>query len=446
MRHFAMVLLGLLSVLVGLAGANAAPGDVVADRVFGQPDFTHEEANNGGGGASNLYNPLGAAVDGVGNLYVADYNNNRVLEYDSPSTTDTVADRVFGQGGSFNTRTCNLGGISAASLCQPVGAAVGAGGNLYVADHDNNRVLEYDSPSTTDTVADRVFGQDGSFNTHTCNLGVGISATSLCVPNSVAMDGAGNLYVADSGNNRVLEYDSPSTTDTVADRVFGQDGSFNTAVCHEGGIGANTLCNPRGVALDSVGNLYVADSANHRILEYDSPLTTDTVSDRVFGQGGSFNTADCNRGGISANSLCDLRGVALDSVGNLYVADFWNNRVLEYHNPLATDTVADRVFGQGGSFSSGSVNLGGISAASLYYPAALTLDSAGRLYVADNGNNRVLEYDSPLNGPVGGTAELPELAQSHSSAATHYAPAIGLVAAVLALAASVRYARRRWRT
>jgi hypothetical protein len=135
-----------------------------------------------------------------------------------------VADRVFGQGGSFTSRVCNLGGISASSLCGLGGVAVDRAGNLYVADgrsigghsipeapprpSPNHRVLEYDSPLTTDTVADHVFGQGGSFTSNTCNLG-GISASSLCVPFGVAVDAAGNLYVADQANNRVLEYDSP---------------------------------------------------------------------------------------------------------------------------------------------------------------------------------------------------------------------------------------------
>jgi uncharacterized repeat protein (TIGR01451 family) len=147
-------------------------------------------------------------VDAAGNLYVADFNNSRVLEYNTPLTTDTVADRVFGQAGSFTSGTCNLGGVSASSLCNPFGVAVDAAGNLYVADFNNHRVLEYDTPLTTDTVADRVFGQAGSFTSGTCNLG-GVSASSLCRPLGVGLDGADNLYVADGNNHRVLEYDSP---------------------------------------------------------------------------------------------------------------------------------------------------------------------------------------------------------------------------------------------
>jgi NHL repeat len=165
------------------------------------------------------------AVDSAGNLYVADTHNNRVLEYDSPFTTDTVADRVFGQSGNFNSQTCNLGGISASSLCQPFGVAVDSAGNLYVEDDFNRRVLEYDSPLTTDAVADRVFGQP-DFTSGSGQPCAPPSASTLCSTRGVALDFAGNVYITDSG--RVLEYDSPLTTDTVADRVFGQGGSFTS--------------------------------------------------------------------------------------------------------------------------------------------------------------------------------------------------------------------------
>src|SRR5438128_2487525 len=102
-----------------------------------------------------------------------------VLTLGSASSAGTEADRVFGQGGIFTSNTCNLGGISASSLCDPTGV-VDAAGNLYVADSVNGRVLEYDSPLTTDTVADRVFGQpDFTSGGFPC---APPSASSLCSP------------------------------------------------------------------------------------------------------------------------------------------------------------------------------------------------------------------------------------------------------------------------
>jgi Ca2+-binding RTX toxin-like protein len=376
---------GILIGLALLSSTAAAPGDIVADRVIGQP----AECDSGFQSASSLCLPFALAADSAGNLYVAD--KHRVLEYDNPLTTDLVADRVFGQF-DFGHNDCNSGGVSASSLCTVEGVAADSAGNLYVADFQNNRVLVYESPLTTDTIADQVFGQGGSFTSNTCNLG-GVSASSLCHPTGVAVDGAGNLYVAE--RRRVLEYDSPLTTDTVADRVFGQGGSFTTRTCNLGGVSASSLCYAEGVAVDGTGNLYVAEERNNRVLEYDSPLTTDTVADLVFGQGGSFTTDACNLGGRSASSLCNPTGVAVDGAGNLYVADQLNHRVLEYDGPLTTDTAADLVFGQGGSSTLGFCDpKQGDSG--LCYPRDIAVDAAGNLYVADTSNGRVTEYDNPL--------------------------------------------------
>ena len=303
--------------------ANGAP----ADLVIGQPTLSSGICNYGGvgPGAGTLCVPMEIAVDSAGNLYVADRGNSRVLIYFTPFTTDTIADQVIGQtdltsGGCSNP---NNAVASASSLCVPTGVAVDAAGNVYVADMANNRVLEYNTPLTTDTVADRVFGQ-----TNFTAIAPGTGAGGLNSPYSVALDRSGNLYAADFGNNRVLEYNTPLTSDSTADRVFGQV-NFTNGIANSGGVSAKTLYNPWGVVVDDAGNLYVADRSNNRVLEYNTPLTTDTTADRVFGQA-SFTGVQCNKGGLSAGSLCLPSGPAIDSSGDLWVADFGNNRVLEY--------------------------------------------------------------------------------------------------------------------
>ncbi len=239
------------------------------------------------------------------------------------------------------------------------------------------------------------------------------------------MDGSGNLYVADSINNRVLEYSSPFAACAgvfpcvagPASLVLGQGGSFTSNIRNDGGVSGASLDYPEAVAADGSGNLYVADSGNSRVLEYNAPLSTGATAALVFGQGGSPTSNACNYDYIgkipcSANDLCDPSGVAVDGAGNLYVADGGNNRVLEYNTPLnassgesgAGDTTADMVFGQGGSFIENKCN--GITADSLCAPSGgLAVDGLGNLYVADGvtypGNlpsvNRVLEYDTPLS-------------------------------------------------
>ena len=447
---------------------NALPGPLPlhtsASRVFGQANsFASNACNQGGVSATSLCTPYGIGFDGNGDLYVADKGNNRVLEYNSPLSNRT-ADVVFGQNGSFTSTACGL--ASAGTLCAPYAVAVDPSNNVYIADHGDNRVLEYNTPLTTDTIADNVFGQLGSFNSVGSNDG-GVSATSLSNPAGVALDPYGNLYVADYGNNRVLQYSDPSTYST-ADLVFGQinfsnngqnevvvnastianpisvaidesvipnrlyvsdandsrvlgwsdvtalsngapadlligQPNFTSSACNNGGISAGTLCGPWGVAVDSGGNLYVVDAGNNRVLEYSSPFAAcgsfpcfGGPADLVFGQGGSFTSSLANNGGISANSLNGPTDIAVDSQDNVYVNDSRNNRVLEYNTPLTTDTTADVVFGQGGSFTSGAFNNGGITASSLSDPVGVTVDASGNVYISDTVNSRVLEFDSPL--------------------------------------------------
>jgi len=342
--------------------SNAAP----ADLVIGQPDFLSYLCNgiNDTASASTLCDPEGVAVDGSGNLYIADTDNQRVLEYANPFTAcgnnfpcvGGAANLVLGQGNSFTSNTCDFdtgGGFtdpaSAIDLCYPTGVAVDGGGNLYVSDSSNSRVVEYNSPLSTGAAASEVFGQGGSFTSKACDFDAGSpfnppSAVDLCYPTGVAVDGLGNLYVADINNQRVLEYNTPlnpssgesSAGDATADTVFGQGGSFTSKKCNLGGRSANSLCGPTAVAADNAGNVYIEDGTNSRVLEYNTPLTSGTTAEQVFGTCGSFTSSECT--GVSASSLTSPSGVAADAAGNLYVVDSGDNRVLEYDQPLAGPT------------------------------------------------------------------------------------------------------------
>ncbi len=383
-------------VAAALAIPSAAmQGDTIADRVLGQGAFT---TNSPAATFTQMDGPAADAIDTSvtpNRLYVADSANNRVLGYKDVTaltTSGATPDLLIGQP-DFTTVVCTS---TSTGLCFPEGVAVDASGNLYVADFSNNRVLEFNTPFAScgsfpcvGGSANMVFGQGGSFTANSCNNG-GVSADSLCGPAGVALDAAANLYVADATNNRVLEYNTPLTTNTTADKVFGQSGNFTTNICNNCGVRGNTLCDPTGVALDGSGDLFVADSSNNRVLEYDTPLTN-TTANRVFGQ------LDLTTGnpGLSATGLNGPFGVALDPDGNLYVADAINNRVLEYDTPLSNAT-ASRVFGQGGDFTMGTANNGGISASSLDAASGAAVDANANLYIADRANNRVLEYDQPV--------------------------------------------------
>ncbi len=321
---------------------GSSPGNEVANAVGGQIDTSH--------GAPNYVDAIGEnsaggiAVDALTgaphrHVYVADTINNRVLGWNDVSsfTSAQPANIVFGQPDLFSYKCNNgvaagdLAGLGADSLCGPARMAVDRAGNLYVADAGNNRVLVYNTPFNAasgepgagDASADFVYGQGGSFTSRGSNLD-GAGATTLSNPAAVALDGSGNIYIADTGNNRVLEYakagNPPVASDAIASRSYGQGAvnDFTDTICANGAGGnpspsAQAMCIPGGVALDSAGNLFVADSGNNRVLEIATPLAGTQSATRVFGQGGEFTTAQCNRGEAAPGCIHVVRTGGIDA-------------------------------------------------------------------------------------------------------------------------------------
>jgi len=427
-----------------------------ANRVLGQPDANHSGVNEVKGQGQDY--PQGVAVDARAHLYVADTRNNRVLGWHSATAfaNGAPADLVIGQP-DFASNACNQGATNpaAASLCFPTGVAVDGLGNLYVSDTDNSRVLGYGTPFGSfsgnpiiDPAATIVLGQGGSFVTAAPNA-EGIGAGSLDQPQGLAFDQAANLYVADTANNRVLEYNQPVASGASASRVFGQDSTgsnFSAIQCNQGAgtagpASATTLCLPEGVGLDPAQNLYVADSNNNRVLEYNSPLTVvsgvagsgDVTADAVFGQSGfAANGPNAPSGVAGAGTLEFPEGVASDSLGNLYIADTSNTRVLGFvtplKNPAAPNTTAAIVFGQNGAFdfadsecNSFSTPYGSPSDSNLCEPSGIAVDGSGNLYVADTDNSRVLEFDQPL--PISGATPTATASGTPTTTATATAAA-----------------------
>lgn len=381
----------------------ATPEDNVADRVLGQPNFTAGEQGLIAT-PTILPAPVDVAVAPSGRLYVSDQFNSRILSWPSAAgfTNQQAADLVIGQP-DLNSGVSNNGGVSATSLYQQQGIAVDAAGNLYVADLFNNRVLEYDDPASNDAAADRVFGQP-NFTSDTENNG-GISASSLRQPFDMDLDAAGNLYIGDWGNSRILIYDNPLASDRVADAVIGQGNNFTTGDLNKGGVSASSLAGPASLSIDAAGQVYVADYLNNRVLRYDNPRMGSKAAVQVFGQP-NFTSAAANNGGISPTSLQIPRGVLIDGSGNLYVSDSNNSRVLRYDNAAVTDAVADFQIGQVDFFSGGANGNGIVKASSLRSPAGLTLDAAGDLIVADQVNGRVLSFDAADPGSLNFSSDL----------------------------------------
>ena len=318
--------------------------------------------------------------------------------------TGPAATRVYGQ----SDLASNTAGHDADGLVFPIGLAEDSNGGVYVADRNNSRIL-YFAPDG-DTTADRVYGQYGDLASYTQNYdGVGgsglPSAETLNFPVGISLDATDGLYVTDRENHRVLYYAFDGNT--TADRVYGQFDTFTTNPPNNDGLGGNGLPSAAnigvfalGVLADGDGGLLVSDSSNNRVL-YFAP-EGDTNADTVYGQFGIFTSGVKNNDGSgqtgapSAENLNFPRGLALDGSGGLYVADRENHRVLYFADD--GETVADRVYGHGGSFTSGVPNDDGAgpadspTAETFNQPPSVALDRNEGLYVADRDNNRVLYF------------------------------------------------------
>ena len=306
----------------------------------------------------------GVAVDGAGNLYIADSSNNRIRKVDAAGVISTVA----GNGGEGYSG--DGGPATAAQLNSPTGVAPDGSGNLYIADRDNHRIRKVDAAGVITTVAGS--GRFGGFG----GDGGAATAAQLDDPRGVALDGAGNLYIADTDNHRIRKVDAAGVITTVAGNgTSGRGGDGGAAT-------AAQLNDPSGVALDGAGNLYIADTDNHRIRKVDAAGVISTVVGT--GRGGSSGDG----GPATAARLNSPRGVALDGAGNLYIADIYNHRIRKVDAAGVISTVAgDGTDGFGGDG-------GPATAAQLYWPAGVALDGAGNLFIADNWNHRIRKVDA----------------------------------------------------
>jgi sugar lactone lactonase YvrE len=394
--------------------------DTVADVLFGQPDFSTGDAPITAT-AANLNAPGDLFVyDLTGQLFMADTAHNRVLIWDSVDFYEQgdPADVVLGQP-DFET-TEALDPPTDASMNAPKGVTVGFDGLIYVSDTGNNRVLVFFPINYPDDdyfpgesypifengqEADYVLGQSDFETSAAQPTGPG----SLNRPHGIVTDVKDNLVVADTGNNRVLiwEWSNAGTIGPNANWVVGQGNTGEEIFTLNAAPDPPTqssMNGPTGVAADTLGRaIYVADTGNNRILLFTSdPL--DTIADGVIGQPDYVSNAP-NNGGVSATSLNHPTGLKMDAGSRLFVADSHNHRVLAF-DLTVTEGTADAVFGQA-DFTGNTANNGGISASSLYTPTGIATDSLYmNVYIADAGNQRVLQYNQPLQNPLPVIAEL----------------------------------------
>jgi len=367
-----LLLLFLLAFSVGQLNLITATG------VYGQQEsFTTNTANNGGVSATSISEPQGIFADSSNSLYLADKSNSRVLRFALGSTT---ANFVWGQSASFSTNTVNKGGISSTSLNNPFDICVNSStGRVYISDRFNHRVLSYPSGSA---IADMVWGQGGSFTSNNGNSG-GPTSDTLNDPAGIFLDRNGDLYVADSGNNRVLVYAPGSTTPY---RVYGQLGSFTTSTFRP--PTADSLFQPSDIMTDLLGDVYIVDA--NRIVKYTG---TSTTASFVFGQPNLVSRTQNRGGSVEANTLSGPSLIYPTNSGGtqFWVGDTNNNRVLSSSFNIYTEF--GDVYGQGFSiFTTNDENKGGLSASSLSRPAGGLIAPNGGRYISDTFNNRVLYY------------------------------------------------------
>jgi sugar lactone lactonase YvrE len=268
------------------------------------------------------------------------------------------------------------GPAASAQLDLPRGVAVDASGNLYIADTNNNRVRKV---SSTSGIITTVAGNGICANTALgCYSGDGGPATSagLNSPGGVAVDANGDLYIADADDCRVLKVSAGGIITTVA-------GSGWCGYSGDGGPAASAmLWQPLGVAVDATGSLYIADAYNSRVRKV-SPAGIITT---VAGTGGCWiSPIYCYSGDGGPATSAELSyplGVAVDVTGNLYIADAMNGRVRKVSAGGIITTVA-------GGCSCSSPGDGGPATSAFVSPWGVAVDASGNLYIADAGNGRV---------------------------------------------------------
>ena len=361
--------------------------------VIGQADFTSAVF---GLSATRISGPGGVCVDPTtGDLWVADYDANRILKWTAANKTinGSAASVVLGQ----VDFTSNVGGTTASKLKHPIGMVIDSSGRMFLADRDNHRILRFDNVAAkaTGASADGVLGQ-ANFTSGTDNRGGAAAANTMSAPWSVSISSTGAIWVADSANNRVLRFDNAAAkaNGAAADGVLGQ-ADFTSITANRGGAAAaNTLRWPYAVTITAAGVLYVGDGMNNRVLRFDNAAAKadGAAADGVLGQA-DFTSVAANRGGAAAaNTMNVVYGVTADASGGLYITDANNRRVLYFSNAAAKadGAAADNVLGQP-DFTTIAATL---TAAGLgNEPMALAFeDAVGKLWIPVRGQKRVLVY------------------------------------------------------
>jgi sugar lactone lactonase YvrE len=287
--------------------------------------------------------PEGISLDASGNIYVAADGNGVVLEIDASSGISTIKAGNGGQGFSGD------GGAAVSALVNvPQDVLVDSRGNLIIVDSGNNRLRSVSSSGIISTMAGGYIGD-----------GPKVGRSSFNAANGLALDNAGNLYIADPSDNRVRKISTAGISTIAGTGISGSIGDGGPATAAE-------LWGPGAVAVDKQDNVYIADYSNFVIRKIDPAGTISTFASNVF-----------------------INALAVDSAGNLYAAAADSAVIWKFTPSGQASIVAGMlsIFGYNGDEISATQ-------AELYFPEGLVVDATGNLYFADNGNNRVRMVDT----------------------------------------------------
>ncbi len=297
------------------------------------------------GAAAQFNNPSGAVTDAVGNIFVVDKNNHRIRKITPAGVVTTFAGSTAGYKDSTGTD---------AKFYSPYGIAIDAAGNLYVADQLNNLIRKITPSGLVTTLAGNGFYgfQDGA-----------AADAKFAWPSGIATDLAGNIYVADMVNNKIRKISPAGVVSTLAGTTQGfADGDGNSA----------QFDSPRGVAVDVLGNIYVADANNNRIRKINAAGVVSTLAGSTAGYKDTV--------GIYAK-FNNPRGIATDASGNVYVADYSNSRIRKITPSGEVSTLA----GIGLGYTNGDTSI-----AQFNQPTGVTTNTTGTFfYVADFLNDKI---------------------------------------------------------
>jgi streptogramin lyase len=361
------VLLAVVGLVAAVAPALGDEGTVTT--VAG----TKARGYSGDGGPATearLYQPRMSISDASGGLYIADTFNQVIRRIDSAGTISTAVGvyHPVEAGTSDDQCPADFGGdggpATKARLSCPHSVALDTTGNLYIADSGNNRIRRVDGAGIITTIAGT-----GKFSSG--GDGGPATAAGLQSPKGIAFDLSGNLLIADSGNNQIRKIDVNGVISTIA-------GTGEPGYSGDGGPAtAAKLDAPRTIAVGPSGNLYIAEPNVHRIRKVDARGTVSTLA-------GTSKAGFGGDGGPAKEAQLDMpRGVGVDAADNVFIADSLNHRIRK----VGGDGVITTIAGTGEKGFSGEGEPA--TQARFFTPRAVDVDRSGDLYVADTYNNRI---------------------------------------------------------